>query len=250
MTDVDHATATGSDDLAPIMQSDPPALPTRWRARWSQREQRNSHPVTAQTVWRIPEGDTVASLHEAHMHYRSARAAQHNDQQVVPTITHEPHETQNVDSSSSQPPQTDLTLRQIRDRRCIYPQVELPPDPTLPEGWYPAWDPGFCMPYWFTFDHQATWYRPTESPTPWHAQNPRTREPHPAYPGQPSRATITGDREQVLHSASGVPAWNNQPPVRPGVTSPHTHVAHSDQAHTTVYEDSGEESFDSEISLS
>ena len=107
---VEHATATGSDDPAPIIQSDPPALPTRWWAHWSERRERNyySHPVTAQTVWRIPKGDTVAPLHEAHFHLRgSARIA----------------------------------IQQALERRqqCAPYPIEPPQEDPLPAEWQMAW---------------------------------------------------------------------------------------------------------------
>ena len=81
-------------------------------------------------MWRIPKGDTVAPLHEAHFHLRgSARIA----------------------------------IQQALERRqqCAPYPIEPPQEDPLPAEWQMAWDPGFQLVFYYTFDGQVQWHRPT-----------------------------------------------------------------------------------------
>ena len=105
-------------------------------------------------------------------------------------------------------------LRLVLARRAQLPQVRCPDDPSLPDGWRTAWDPGYRRYYYCTFDQQATWVRPTQPATPWLAQDPATREPNPGFPTAQCRP-LDHDELAIRDIIHG----HTQGPTQPAIAS-------------------------------
>ena len=215
-----------------------------WHALWSHTWMRYyySNAATKAVTWNPPPGAQVlagpqrprdtyaAQQHSPRMHADTApsplecRNSSTQTDCVTPpydTLSLKSYPSIDEPSTTGSPPPEPTDARQPHDlyrvleRRARQPPTRLPPDETLPEGWLPWWDYGEECIFWASFDHQVTWIRPSEPPTPWLAQNPMTREPNPCFSFAPSRP-LTLEEQTCRQMRLGLPAPTRQLPDAAG----------------------------------